>query len=284
MSWVSCIVWVSYTADGTAHTLHTGLVPSSTIVCYSRGRRRRSRRPTSIPLTQLASTLFSPTSIFYRRSIQTHASPTSTILQHCTPFSPSRYRRNALRPEHRHTTRCYADREYGPSTEYDLQTDIRNTTRRRNERNPCASEKEGEGKGRFGSWLFGIRLGSFDAKWERSKRDRFWVSAHIDGRAGQGELLGSIHLAMRAYEQHKSKEDAWSAFNGKVYNITAYLPFHPGGEDELMRVAGRDGTKLFSASIALESGWESVLTTVLTHSWVNMEYMMQECLIGVLVR
>jgi cytochrome b involved in lipid metabolism len=36
-------------------------------------------------------------------------------------------------------------------------------------------------------------------------------------------------------------------FNGKVYNITPYLPFHPGGEDELMRVAGRDGTKLFSA-------------------------------------
>jgi cytochrome b involved in lipid metabolism len=31
-----------------------------------------------------------------------------------------------------------------------------------------------------------------------------------------------------------------------VYNITPYLKFHPGGVDELMRVAGRDGTKLFS--------------------------------------
>lgn len=44
---------------------------------------------------------------------------------------------------------------------------------------------------------------------------------------------------------HNKKDDVWSAFNGKVYNITWYLPYHPGGEKELMRVAGRDGTKLF---------------------------------------
>jgi cytochrome b involved in lipid metabolism len=36
------------------------------------------------------------------------------------------------------------------------------------------------------------------------------------------------------------------AVNGKVYNVTAYLPFHPGGEKEMMRGVGRDGTKLFS--------------------------------------
>jgi hypothetical protein len=44
---------------------------------------------------------------------------------------------------------------------------------------------------------------------------------------------------------HNKKEDAWTAINGKVYNFTPYLPYHPGGEKELMRVAGRDGTKLF---------------------------------------
>lgn len=46
-------------------------------------------------------------------------------------------------------------------------------------------------------------------------------------------------------KQHNKRDDAWSSFNGKVYNITPYLSFHPGGEKELMRVAGRDGTKLF---------------------------------------
>lgn len=53
------------------------------------------------------------------------------------------------------------------------------------------------------------------------------------------------------FAQHNTTEDAWSAFNGRVYNITPYLDFHPGGVKELMRCAGRDGTKLFSRSLEL---------------------------------
>lgn len=34
-------------------------------------------------------------------------------------------------------------------------------------------------------------------------------------------------------------------FSGKVYNITPYMEYHPGGEEELMRGAGIDGTQLF---------------------------------------
>lgn len=47
-------------------------------------------------------------------------------------------------------------------------------------------------------------------------------------------------------KQHKTEQDAWIAIQGKVYNITPYLKFHPGGVRDLMRIAGRDGTKLFS--------------------------------------
>lgn len=47
-------------------------------------------------------------------------------------------------------------------------------------------------------------------------------------------------------KQHRTQEDAWTAIQGKVYNITPYLKFHPGGVKDLMRCAGRDGTKLFS--------------------------------------
>ncbi|PCH44488.1 cytochrome b5, partial [Wolfiporia cocos MD-104 SS10] len=65
-------------------------------------------------------------------------------------------------------------------------------------------------------------------------------------------------------KQHNSREDAWSAFNDKVYNITPYLPYHPGGKKELMRGAGRDGT--------------------LTHAWVNLDYMLDACLVGFLVQ
>ncbi|KAI8983490.1 cytochrome b5-like heme/steroid binding domain-containing protein [Pilobolus umbonatus] len=67
--------------------------------------------------------------------------------------------------------------------------------------------------------------------------------------------------------KHRTPEDAWTAIHGKVYNLTPYLKFHPGGEKDLLRCAGRDGTKLF----------------MLTHSWVNIDYLMEQCLVGFLI-
>ncbi|KAK1925619.1 putative heme binding protein [Papiliotrema laurentii] len=95
-----------------------------------------------------------------------------------------------------------------------------------------------------------------------------WARLTSSGKDLRGTGPGFLRVTMDELKKHKTREDAWSVFNGKVYNITPYIPFHPGGEDELMRVAGRDGTKLF----------------MLTHSWVNMEFMLQECMVGVLVR
>lgn len=60
---------------------------------------------------------------------------------------------------------------------------------------------------------------------------------------------------------------AWSAYKGKVYHIAPYLAFHPGGEGQLLRAAGRDGTRLFEE----------------VHPWVNWEGMMGPCLVGFLV-
>lgn len=71
---------------------------------------------------------------------------------------------------------------------------------------------------------------------------------------------------LRAMTGRKGKP-AWSSWQGKVYNITPYLPFHPGGEAELMKAAGRDGTKLFMD----------------VHPWVNWENMLGSCLVGVMV-
>lgn len=58
-----------------------------------------------------------------------------------------------------------------------------------------------------------------------------------------------MRIPSSVLKQHNKREDAWTAINGKVYNITTYLPYHPGGEKQLMRAAGRDGTKLFGMYI-----------------------------------
>ncbi|XP_038655208.1 cytochrome b5 reductase 4 isoform X3 [Scyliorhinus canicula] len=64
--------------------------------------------------------------------------------------------------------------------------------------------------------------------------------------------------------KHNEKTDCWMCIRGMVYNVTPYLEYHPGGEEELMRGAGADGTELFDQ----------------IHSWVNSESMLKECLVG----
>ncbi|KAG2206267.1 hypothetical protein INT47_007280 [Mucor saturninus] len=92
------------------------------------------------------------------------------------------------------------------------------------------------------------------------------VSSGKDLRASCGvSQLGRYTL--EEIRQHRTQEDAWTAIAGKVYNMTPYLKFHPGGVKDLMRVAGRDGTKLF----------------MMTHSWVNIDYLMEKCMVGFLV-
>ena len=34
---------------------------------------------------------------------------------------------------------------------------------------------------------------------------------------------------------HKTEEDAWTVFKGKVYNLTPYLDFHPGAGVSFLR-------------------------------------------------
>ncbi len=46
--------------------------------------------------------------------------------------------------------------------------------------------------------------------------------------------------------KHNKKTDAWIAINGKVANITKWIPKHPGG-NVIMKGVGRDATSLFNS-------------------------------------
>uniref|UniRef100_A0A0G4G3E6 Cytochrome b5 heme-binding domain-containing protein n=1 Tax=Chromera velia CCMP2878 TaxID=1169474 RepID=A0A0G4G3E6_9ALVE len=45
--------------------------------------------------------------------------------------------------------------------------------------------------------------------------------------------------------KHNKGEDAWVVYEGKVYDVTQYLDFHPGGRKILLATAGKDCTDLF---------------------------------------
>ncbi|RFU78716.1 cytochrome b5 [Trichoderma arundinaceum] len=91
-------------------------------------------------------------------------------------------------------------------------------------------------------------------------------NADLRGVASASPYLRVTPSMLKVHTGRKGK-DAWMAINGKVYNVTPYARFHPGGVPELMRGAGRDGTKLFGE----------------IHPWVNYETMLAACLVGLLV-
>ncbi|KZT08433.1 fumarate reductase [Laetiporus sulphureus 93-53] len=46
--------------------------------------------------------------------------------------------------------------------------------------------------------------------------------------------------------KHKSKDDVWVIIDGKVLDVTSFLPDHPGGEKAILLYAGRDATEEFN--------------------------------------
>lgn len=94
-----------------------------------------------------------------------------------------------------------------------------------------------------------------------------WAALSSSGKNLRG--IDPSQFPMRVTKQelklHKAEDDCWMVLRGRrVYNVTPYLHFHPGGVKKLMLCAGRDGTELFEKY----------------HAWVNAERMLENCFVG----
>lgn len=74
-----------------------------------------------------------------------------------------------------------------------------------------------------------------------------WIRLGSSGKdlTGVGNSAGRLSITPNQLRQHNRQDDAWLAIRGKVYNVTEYMSFHPGGVEELMRGVGGDATNLF---------------------------------------
>ncbi|CAN8298891.1 unnamed protein product [Cochlearia groenlandica] len=88
---------------------------------------------------------------------------------------------------------------------------------------------------------------------------------HPDLAGLKGETNKRL-ISMDEVKKHKTGDSMWTVLKGRVYNISPYMNFHPGGVDMLMKAVGRDGTFLFNKY----------------HAWVNFEILLEKCLVGVL--
>uniref|UniRef100_A0A3Q2X7H3 Cytochrome b5 reductase 4 n=1 Tax=Hippocampus comes TaxID=109280 RepID=A0A3Q2X7H3_HIPCM len=91
-----------------------------------------------------------------------------------------------------------------------------------------------------------------------------WIRYSKSGKDLTGLRGRLIEVTHEELQKHNTRNDCWTCIRGMVYNVTPYMDYHPGGEDELMKAAGIDGTDLFDQ----------------VHRWVNYESMLKECLVG----
>jgi hypothetical protein len=53
-------------------------------------------------------------------------------------------------------------------------------------------------------------------------------------------------LSMAEIAKHSSRTSCWSAVSGSVYDLTSWIPNHPGGEGVILSMCGKDGTALYN--------------------------------------
>ncbi|CAJ1946693.1 unnamed protein product [Sphenostylis stenocarpa] len=73
-------------------------------------------------------------------------------------------------------------------------------------------------------------------------------------------------ISMDEVRKHQTEGQMWTVLKGRVYNISPYMKFHPGGVDMLMKAVGKDCTSLFNKY----------------HAWVNAEFLLEKCVVGTL--
>ncbi len=58
---------------------------------------------------------------------------------------------------------------------------------------------------------------------------------------------------------HKDVASCWTAINGNIYDLTAFINKHPGGDRNILKICGIDGSRAFDGQHGGQSGPESIL-------------------------
>ena len=65
--------------------------------------------------------------------------------------------------------------------------------------------------------------------------------------------------AMADVSTHASSASCWSAISGKVYDLTSWIGKHPGGDEAILAICGKDGSQLFDGKHGMDPKAKAVL-------------------------
>jgi len=102
----------------------------------------------------------------------------------------------------------------------------------------------------------------------------------------------NVKITPKDLALHKSQSDAWVSLNGKVFDVSKYMDYHPGGMYPLEeRLFSIDSKKLLTFRIDFlgvgklmqVAGSDATSTFYKYHSWVNYESLLAADCVGYLV-
>ncbi|MFZ2555764.1 MAG: cytochrome b5-like heme/steroid binding domain-containing protein [Minisyncoccia bacterium] len=70
----------------------------------------------------------------------------------------------------------------------------------------------------------------------------------VEGKGAPRAQKGSYTLA--DVSTHATASDCWSVINGGVYDLTSWVPRHPGGKRAIESICGKDGSAAFNGQHA----------------------------------
>lgn len=62
---------------------------------------------------------------------------------------------------------------------------------------------------------------------------------------------------------HNDAESCWTIINGNVYDLTSFVSRHPGGERNILKICGTDGTEAFMSQHGGDARPENILVSLL---------------------
>jgi cytochrome b involved in lipid metabolism len=82
---------------------------------------------------------------------------------------------------------------------------------------------------------------------ERPAQPGSSTNESVSGMAADGNTLpGDIVYTLDEVAAHNAPNDCWLVIHSKVYDVTRFIPVHPGGS-EIFKGCGKDATDLFEA-------------------------------------
>ena len=107
----------------------------------------------------------------------------------------------------------------------------------------------GENYSKYQAWIEGALMTSESciAKLSETLTNNYSITRNNNTRNNNTRKRGGNakrNISLDEVKKHNKKNDAWTIIDNKVYNISSWIPKHPGG-DIIMQALGKDATQLF---------------------------------------